>query len=199
MTNDTTETKPRAIETRVCGRCGGTGHYSYCSMYGTRCFGCSGAKAKYTKRGAAAAAFLQNLRSRKASDLRVGMLVFIEAGPFNKGGFKRIAEVSDGLVFSGCSVKNQATGEYVKQYGIKIECAATKLDDQTYGLNEQPDALKRVGHTGLGKAATLKLALDYQDTLTKTGTLRKGAALMSVDEILANTNTSGWLVQEVAQ
>jgi len=26
----------------VCGRCGGTGHYSFCQMYGTTCFGCSG-------------------------------------------------------------------------------------------------------------------------------------------------------------
>ena len=26
----------------VCGRCGGGGHYSYCAMYGTTCFGCSG-------------------------------------------------------------------------------------------------------------------------------------------------------------
>jgi len=26
----------------VCGRCGGSGHYSYCQRYGTTCFGCSG-------------------------------------------------------------------------------------------------------------------------------------------------------------
>jgi hypothetical protein len=26
----------------VCGRCGGGGHYSYCQMYGTTCFGCGG-------------------------------------------------------------------------------------------------------------------------------------------------------------
>lgn len=25
-----------------CGRCGGTGHYSYNPIHGTRCFGCSG-------------------------------------------------------------------------------------------------------------------------------------------------------------
>lgn len=27
---------------QTCGRCGGGGHYSYCQMYGTTCFGCSG-------------------------------------------------------------------------------------------------------------------------------------------------------------
>ena len=26
----------------TCNRCGGTGHYSYCTMYGSTCFGCSG-------------------------------------------------------------------------------------------------------------------------------------------------------------
>jgi hypothetical protein len=28
--------------TTECSRCGGSGHYSYCQMYGTTCFGCSG-------------------------------------------------------------------------------------------------------------------------------------------------------------
>lgn len=28
----------------TCGRCGGTGHYSYCQMYGTTCFECHGNK-----------------------------------------------------------------------------------------------------------------------------------------------------------
>jgi hypothetical protein len=26
----------------ICGRCGGSGSYSYCQMYGTTCFGCGG-------------------------------------------------------------------------------------------------------------------------------------------------------------
>lgn len=26
----------------TCSRCGGSGHYSYCDMYGTRCFKCAG-------------------------------------------------------------------------------------------------------------------------------------------------------------
>lgn len=41
---------PKFIQTRLialghgeaCHRCGGGGHYSYCAMYGTTCFGCSG-------------------------------------------------------------------------------------------------------------------------------------------------------------
>lgn len=42
--------KPAFVGTRLlvlghgvpCGRCGGTGEYSYCQMYGTTCFGCMG-------------------------------------------------------------------------------------------------------------------------------------------------------------
>ena len=29
-------------DTKSCGRCGGSGKYSYCSMYGSTCFGCAG-------------------------------------------------------------------------------------------------------------------------------------------------------------
>jgi len=32
------------IESVTCGRCGGSGHYSYCQMWGTVCFECKGAK-----------------------------------------------------------------------------------------------------------------------------------------------------------
>ena len=32
----------RGWPVETCGRCGGTGRYSYCQMYGDMCFGCSG-------------------------------------------------------------------------------------------------------------------------------------------------------------
>lgn len=34
-----------------CSRCGGSGSYSYCQMYGTVCFGCNGRKFTRTSRG----------------------------------------------------------------------------------------------------------------------------------------------------
>lgn len=57
-------------------------------------------------------------------------------------------------------------------------------------------ALHRVGHTALGKQQTLKLALDYQDKLTKQGKIAKAwAPFMATPEvILAGTDTSAWLV-----
>lgn len=42
------------FETKTCGRCGGSGHYSYNQMHGTTCYGCSGRKVVYSKAGAAA-------------------------------------------------------------------------------------------------------------------------------------------------
>lgn len=33
---------PDNIGTKACGRCGGTGHHSYCSRYGSTCFQCNG-------------------------------------------------------------------------------------------------------------------------------------------------------------
>lgn len=41
-------------ETEVCGRCGGSGRYSYNQMDGDRCYGCGGSGNRLTKRGRAA-------------------------------------------------------------------------------------------------------------------------------------------------
>lgn len=38
-------------ETQPCTRCGGSGHYSYCSAYGTVCFKCSGSGKQLTRAG----------------------------------------------------------------------------------------------------------------------------------------------------
>jgi hypothetical protein len=42
--------------TETCGRCGGSGHYSYNQINGTVCFGCHGQKTRLTKAGAKAQA-----------------------------------------------------------------------------------------------------------------------------------------------
>ena len=65
------------FESVVCGRCGGTGQYSYCSMYGSRCFGCGGRGRKLTRRGQVAQEFYRGLLSRRADELAVGDRVFV--------------------------------------------------------------------------------------------------------------------------
>jgi len=44
------------FETATCGRCAGSGHYSFNMMHGTVCYGCGGSGIKLTKKGAAAKA-----------------------------------------------------------------------------------------------------------------------------------------------
>lgn len=63
------------FESAPCGRCGGCGNYSYCQMYGTTCFKCSGQGVLLTKRGRAAAAFYRELFLKPIGEVRVGMTV----------------------------------------------------------------------------------------------------------------------------
>src|SRR3954467_5827038 len=42
------------FETEPCGRCGGSGHYSWNALTGSRCFGCEGSGTRLTRSGKAA-------------------------------------------------------------------------------------------------------------------------------------------------
>jgi hypothetical protein len=77
-----TETKPKPklakdiFATESCSRCGGSGQYSYCQMYGTRCFKCGGAGWQFTKRGKADyerwRAAVDAITTKPVTELRVG-------------------------------------------------------------------------------------------------------------------------------
>lgn len=58
-----------AYEKTECGRCGGTGRYSFNSVDGSRCYGCGGSGEKLTKRGAAAKEFANSLLDVKIEDV----------------------------------------------------------------------------------------------------------------------------------
>jgi hypothetical protein len=63
-------------ETEPCGRCGGSGHYSYCQMHGTVCFDCRGKKVRLTKRARRIANAVTAIRTRTrlaGTELEVGM------------------------------------------------------------------------------------------------------------------------------
>jgi hypothetical protein len=62
-------------EKENCGRCGGTGQYSYNQITGTRCFGCGGKKTCLTKRGKAAKAFADTLLDLPIEQVQVGQRV----------------------------------------------------------------------------------------------------------------------------
>lgn len=65
-----------AFETSTCGRCGGTGSFSWNAVHGSTCYGCRGAGVQLTARGHAARAYFESLLKRRSGDVRPGMLVF---------------------------------------------------------------------------------------------------------------------------
>lgn len=63
-------------EREACSRCGGSGRYSYCAMYGDMCFGCSGKGKQLSRAGerarAALQAFYTEHYTRPATELTPG-------------------------------------------------------------------------------------------------------------------------------
>jgi len=146
------------FESVTCGRCLGSGHYSYCQRYGTRCFKCAGQTYVLTKRGAAAAAYLRELLSKPASELTPGM------------------KVRESSVTIGGDV-------YTKWFEVVAvkpdELNPGKLNVLLDGLSigaVSPTTMFRVAATKEVKQAAFAKALEYQATLTKAGTVRKVAS-----------------------
>lgn len=157
---DTTQDLTKEFETETCSRCGGGGHYSYCQMYGTRCFRCGGAGKTYSKRGDAAKAFARSLRTVKASEIKVGWLLWEDASPFgDKAGWRKVVEIK---ASASCSISRDAEGNEVRSY--YTEFLTTGMGHCLYADSEvqavpNADRLKEIK----------TLALEYQATLTKQG------------------------------
>src|SRR6187551_1555971 len=77
------------FENETCSRCGGCGQYSYCQMYGTRCFKCGGDGVTLTKRGKAAQLWFNAKKKKPAKDVKVGDRIVFDGTP----GFSRSAVV----------------------------------------------------------------------------------------------------------
>ena len=145
-----TETKP-AFETETCGRCGGSGRYSYCQMYGDRCFKCAGKGKHLTKRGLAANKFLRTLRSKPASELKVG-------DEYQSEGFAPLGTVT----------------QWVKVVALKTENGHLTIegDKHAYSGLDGTEML-RIRQTTETLASTFAAAMEYQSKLTKDGKPRK--------------------------
>ena len=140
------------FETKTCGRCGGSGHYSYCQRFGTVCFGCGGNGKEYTKRGKAAREYYQSLLPAKAAkDLVAGdrfyhhptWLEVIALGP------------------STCH--RIVNGQPVDDGYINIECKGILV------AGVSPEHVYRVAPTAEQKAEAVAKAMAYQASLTALG------------------------------
>lgn len=59
-------------ERETCGRCGGSGRYSYNQIDRDRCYGCGGTGRRLTKRGRAAREFASGLLTVTAGEVKAG-------------------------------------------------------------------------------------------------------------------------------
>jgi len=152
-------TKALLFENVPCGRCGGSGRYSYNQMHGDRCYGCGGKGVKLTKRGRAAQDYLNALRSVRADEIKVGDLVLCEV--LSSASFSRVDSIDIG------NAKEQGVYSGDGQYQ-QVKIVTKKLISYL-----SPSSSVRKGFTGEEKDAQVKLALAYQETLTKVGKPKK--------------------------
>lgn len=153
-----------ALEKETCGRCGGSGRYSYCqTMTGPfgayTCFRCSGRKQHLTKRAAIASHLLRESRLVPVESLEPG---------------DRIRKRGD----------NWATVKAVYMGTDEHYSAATLNADgtRTHVMHVETDKMTYVGCNTFEKPARdkahmayrLELAEQYQNLLTKAGKVRKG-------------------------
>jgi hypothetical protein len=151
--------KPTLFESTTCGRCGGSGHYSYNQINGSTCFGCGGSGLALTKRGRAAQASLIESQLRPASENAVGEFVWYDAYPFGRTrGWCKVEAIRPDTLNPGHLYLDLSRG------GVKVV---------TYGY---PGAARiRSIRDEAHRAATVAAALALQASLNKAGKPAKAA------------------------
>lgn len=149
-------TRVPGFESETCSRCGGSGNYSYCEMYGTTCFKCGGSGRMLTVRGRAAVAWQRARRTIKVADVQPGMRV-------RSGTLKPfvVVAVSQELVPTSKSLKD----------GVWVD------NPRYVHLHGEPTGLMTFEHldievlprTPAEQVAEREAAIAYQATLTKAG------------------------------
>jgi hypothetical protein len=147
-------TEKLEFEREICSRCFGSGNYSYCQMHGTTCFKCHGVGKVLTKRAAVALERMRAEREIPAASVKPGMRVNV------CGLTLQVQSVGP----SGSKYqKDGAWTPYLKIQGTKY---AADVFETTMVQLIPPAAEAR---------AQLKAAIEYQNSLTLAGTVRKQA------------------------
>lgn len=142
------------LETQTCTRCAGSGHFSYCQMYGSICFKCGGLGWTLTKRGKVANEALRRMRSKPASELVAGDVILYEG--FTAGSLR---------VPSKWHTVQKVEPDALNPGMLSIVC-------EGFRSGCGPSTMYRVRQTREQLAATMAAAVAFQSTLTKTGTVR---------------------------
>lgn len=185
------------FEKQVCSRCRGTGSYSYCTDYGSRCFKCAGAGEVLTKRGSMARAKLEELCTIPAHAVRIGDRVLAHGVTNNGKAFSYIAtvigiqsrkavrtvvktarpdgslDVSGRIEYSGAFGSSWSTVEHSGEAGTTVE----EYDEVTLTVTGKYGETKitqdKVRVYPADNSAKIAEALEYQASLTKAGKPRK--------------------------
>ena len=155
---NTQKTAP-LFESAPCGRCGGSGSYSFNLMHGSRCYGCNGTGFALTKRGHMAQKMFTDALSVPVETLAPGDLARF-AGD---GKFSRVQSVTIG--------PDKAIGGGYNPAAPDAEAVLIVLD--AFSFKTRPGHMVRKGWSAEEKAPILAAALAYQASLTKAGKPRK--------------------------
>lgn len=134
-------------EKEPCGRCGGSGRYSFNQIDGSRCYGCGGSGLRLTKRGRAAKAFADAMLDVPVQDVGDRKARYVDRFAGRKYTFTGVEQEGEYFypLFNGKrSEKGFGLGR-----GIKVRLIPT--------------------------AEQIEEIAAYQNSLTKAGKPRKGA------------------------
>lgn len=150
------------FETVTCSRCGGSGKYSYNMMHGDMCYGCSGIGVKYTKRGLAAKQFFDELLSKPCEQVVAGDKVRIRTKKFH------IVTRTD---FGNPKIMAENSPLGGAYCGNDTDMVRIEIGNNVHTM--YPGTLVRMMHDDAAKAVKIEIAMAYQATLTKSGTVSK--------------------------
>lgn len=147
------------FETQECSRCRGTGKFSFCEMYRDTCFKCQGQKIVLTARGLAAKKYLHELRTVPVSQIPVGSKIVVNS--MQRRYFGTVISIGE----SGSKyMKEGQWHNYVEittthpKYGQSRLCTFPDVGTEVIDSND---------------SEKIKMAIEFQETLTKSGSPRK--------------------------
>ena len=153
-------------EKEPCGRCGGSGRYSWNQISGDRCFGCGGSGERLSKRGKAAKAFADSLLDVAIEGVTQGRrAVYRDALTGRKTTFSGTRIVG----YSKVKSIRDADWREVPTFALLMRQADGTMKEAGIGLS----AGIRVRM--LATEDELRLIADYQKNLTKAGKPRKNS------------------------
>jgi hypothetical protein len=145
--------KKLLFESKTCTRCGGSGQFSWCQMHGSTCFGCGGNGLMLTKRGKVAQAWLNARKRKPLGEVAAGEWVLSEGIPgFSASVWVKIDEVE------GEGSERNVSG--LSKRGERHHWKGSEMVVRMFFGKVRETELAREG-------------LAFQETLTKTGTVRK--------------------------